>query len=420
LDIVRPEVKRKKRIRRIIYIVAILILLPLVTYGLSRLKPAPPSVDGSVIWTGTVERGDMIRDVQGLGTLVPENIVTIPAITEGRVIKRLMLPGTIVKPDSLIMVLANPTLEQQLTSANYTLKSDEAKLASLKASVGNTLMGLRSTAANAHSSYMEAKMQAEADTTGYKQGVVAKVIADKSQVQAESLKDQDALAQQQVESFSASVQQQLAVQEATVESDKAQVALYQKEADELNVRAGITGVLTELGPGIDVGAEVQPGAELCKVAEQNKLKAALQIAETQARDVQLGQSAQVDTHNGIIPGHVERIDPAVVNGTRTVDVHLDGALPPGAVPNLSVEGTVLIEKLTNVLHVGRPVHGDANQTISLFKEVNGGGEAERVQVAIGAVSVSNVQILKGLNVGDVVVLSDMSAYDQFDRIRINK
>lgn len=418
MDIVRPEIKRKKRIRRIMYIVAILILLPLVTYGLSRLKPAPPSVDGSVIWSDTVKHGDMTLEVRGLGTLVPENIVTIPAITEGRVIKRLMLPGTIVKPDSLIMVMANPTLQQQLASAQYSLKSAEAQLASLKASVGNQLMQLRSTAASVHSTYMQAKMQAEADVTGYKQGVVAKVISDKSQVAVEELKDQDALAQQQVDSFAQSVQQQLAVQEATVQSDQAQVALYQKESDELNVRAGISGVLTELGPGIDVGAEVQPGAELCKVAEQNKLKAALQVAETQARDIQLNQSASVDTHNGIISGHVERIDPAVVNGTRTVDVHLDGALPEGAVPNLSVEGTVLIEKLTNVLYVGRPVHGEPNSKISLFKEVDGGREAVQVPVEIGKTSVSTVEVDKGLNVGDVVILSDMSAYDNFDRIRI--
>lgn len=418
MDIVRPEVKRKKRIRRIIYIAIILVLLPLVTYGLSRLKPAPPSVDGSVIWTDTVKRGDMLREVQGLGTLVPENIVTIPALTEGRVIKRVLLPGAQVKPDTLVMVLTNPTLEQQLASAQFSLKSAQAQLDSMKATVGNSLMQLRSTAANVHSQYLQAAMQSEADTTGYKQGVVAKVKADESAASAAGLKDQDALAQQQVDAFAASVQQQLAVQEATVSSDQAQVALYQHQVDQLNVRAGITGVLTELGPNVDVGADIQAGAELCKVAEQNKLKAALQIAETQARDVQLNQSAQVDTHNGIIPGHVERIDPAVVNGTRTVDVHLDGPLPEGAVPNLSVEGTVLIEKLTNVLYVGRPVHGEQNTTIGLFKEVNGGGEAERVNVAIGKTSVSTVEVLKGLNVGDVVVLSDMSAYDQFDRIRI--
>lgn len=418
MDIIRPEVKKKKRMRRIIYIVAVLILLPLVTYGLSRLKPAPPTVDGSVIWTDTVKRGDMLREVQGLGTLVPENIVTIPAITEGRVIKRVLLPGAPVKPDTLIMVLANPTLQQQLSSAQYKLKSDEAALASLKANIQNQLATLETTAASVHSNYKTAEMQAEADAVGYKQGVTAKVIADKSAVAAKNLKVEDALAQQQVNTYANSMKSQLAVDEATVESDKAQVALYQNEVNDLNVRAGITGVLTELGPGIDDGAEVQPGAELCKVAQQNKLKASLQIAETQARDVQLNQTASIDTHNGIIPGHVERIDPAVVNGTRTVDVHLDGPLPAGAVPNLSVEGTILIEKLTNVLYVGRPVHGQADTTIDLFKEVDGGSEAELVPVAIGKTSVSTVQILKGLNVGDVVILSDMSAYDNFNRIRI--
>lgn len=418
MDIIRPEVKRKKRIRRIIYIVAVLILLPLVTYGLSRLKPAPPTVDGSVIWTDTVKRGDMLREVQGLGTLVPENIVTIPAITEGRVIKRVLLPGAPVKPDTLIMVLANPTLEQQLSSAQYKLKSDEAALASLKANIQNQLATLETTAASVHSNYKTAEMQAEADAVGYKQGVTAKVIADKSGVAAKNLKVEDALAQQQVTTYANSMNSQLAVDEATVESDKDQVALYQNEVNDLNVRAGITGVLTELGPGIDDGAEVQPGAELCKVAQQNKLKASLQIAETQARDVQLNQTASIDTHNGIIPGHVERIDPAVVNGTRTVDVHLDGPLPAGAVPNLSVEGTILIEKLTNVLYVGRPVHGQADTTIDLFRETDGGSDAELVPVAIGKTSVSTVQILKGLKVGDVVILSDMSAYDNFNRIRI--
>jgi HlyD family secretion protein len=418
LDIVRPDVKRKKRIRRIIYIVAILILLPLVTYGLSRLKPAPPSVDGSVIYPGTVKRSDMIIDVQGLGTLVPENIVTIPALTEGRVVKRLLLAGAKVKPNTLIMVLTNPTLTQELAAAQYKLKSDEAALENQKAAVQNTLAGLETTAATVRATYKTDEMQAEADAVGEKQGVVAKVIADKSAVEAANMKVEDALAQQQVTTYANSMKSQLAVDEATVDSDKAQVALYQTEMDDLNVRAGIDGVLTELGPNIDVGAEVQPGAELCKVVEQNKLKASLQIAETQARDIQLNQSAQVDTHNGIIPGHVERIDPQATNGTRTVDVHLDGPLPPGAVPNLSVEGTILIEKLSNVLNVGRPVHGDANSTISLFKEINGGTEAERVQVEIGAVSVSNVEIKRGLNAGDVVILSDMSADDNFNLIRI--
>ncbi|MGB7132023.1 MAG: efflux RND transporter periplasmic adaptor subunit, partial [Candidatus Sulfotelmatobacter sp.] len=254
------------------------------------------------------------------------------------------------------------------------------------------------------------------DQTGYQQNVVAKVIADKSQVQAVELKDEDQLAQQQVDSFAASVQAQLAVAEATVSQDQAQLALYQHEVEQLTVRAGLDGVLQE--EPAQVGQDMTPGQELCIVAQPSKLKAQLQIAETQARDVQLNQTASIDTHNGIIQGHVTRIDPAVVNGTRTVDVHLDGPLPEGAVPNLSVEGTVLIENLKNVLQVGRPVHGEQNSTIGLFKEVDGGKEAVQVQVAIGKVSVSNVEIDKGLNVGDVVVLSDMSAYDNFDRIRI--
>ena len=417
MDIVRPEVKRKKRIRRIIYIAIILILLPLVTYGLSRLKPAPPTVDGSVIWTDTVKRGEMLRQVQGLGTLVPETTRIIPAITEGRVEQRLMLAGTKVKADTVILVLSNPQLEQQYLGAKYQRISAEAQYNSLKASLENQLMALRSTAAGIRSQYHVAQMQSDADENMYKQNVGPKINYDKSLVAATELKAQNDLAQKQVDTFAASMQQQMAVQQATIDQDKAQEQLYAHQVDQLKVRPGIDGVLQELP--VEVGQEVTPGTELAKVAQPSQLKAQLQIAETQARDIQLNQTASVDTHNGIIPGHVIRIDPAVVNGTRTVDVHLDGPLPEGAVPNLSVEGTVLIEKLTNVLYVGRPVHGEQNSTIGLFKEVEGGKEALRANVEIGKTSVSTVQILKGLNIGDTVILSDMSAYDNFERIRIN-
>lgn len=401
------------------YIVAVAILLPLVTYGLSRLKPAPPSVDGSTIWagdSGTVKRGEMDIDVRGLGTLVPETITQISISTDGRVSQRLILPGAPVKPDSVIMILTNPQLKQQLQSAQFTLQSAEAALATAKATAENQLMTYRSSAANTKSQYMQAQMQLEADETGFKQGVVAKITRDRDEVSATQLKSEDEIAQQQVDTYANSVQQQLAQAQATVDGDKEQVALYQREVEELTVRAGIEGVLQD--EPANVGQEMTPGQELATVAQQTKLKAQLQIAETQVGDVELNQPAQVDTHNGIIPGHVIRIDPAVTNGTRTVDVHLDGPLPAGAVPNLSVEGTILITKLSNALYVGRPVHGDANTTITLFKEINGGTEAVATRVAIGKVSVSQVQILNGLNVGDVVVLSDMSAYDQFDRIRI--
>jgi HlyD family secretion protein len=417
LDIQRPEAKRKKRIRRIIYIAIILILLPLVTYGLSRLKPAPPTVDGSVIWTDTVKRGEFLRQVQGLGTLVPETTRIIPAITEGRVEQRLMLAGTKVKADTVILVLSNPQLEQQYMGAKYQTISAEAQYNNLKAVLENQLMGLRSTAAGIRSQYHVAQMQSDADEAQYKQGVGPKINFDKSSVASTELKAQNELAQKQVDTFAASMQEQMAVQQATIDQDKAQEQLYAHQVDQLRVRPGIDGVLQELP--VEVGQEVTPGTELAKVAQPSQLKAQLQIAETQARDIQLNQTASVDTHNGVIPGHVIRIDPAVVNGTRTVDVHLDGPLPEGAVPNLSVEGTVLIEKLTNVLYVGRPVHGEQNSTIGLFKEVPGGKEAVRANVEIGKTSVSTVEILKGLNIGDTVILSDMSAYDNFERIRIN-
>jgi len=417
LDIVRPEVKRKKRIRRIIYIAIILILLPLVTYGLSRLKPAPPTVDGSVIWTDTVKRGEFLREVQGLGTLVPETTRIIPAITEGRVEQRLMLAGTRVKADTVILVLSNPQLEQQYMGAKYQLISAEAQYNNLKATLENQLMALRSTAAGIRSQYHVAQMQSDADENMYKQNVGPKINYDKSLVAATELKAQNDLAQKQVDTFAASMQEQMAVQQATIDQDKAQEQLYAHQVDQLKVRPGIDGVLQELP--VEVGQEVTPGLELAKVAQPSQLKAQLQIAETQAKDIQLNQTASIDTHNGVIPGHVIRIDPTVANGTRTIDVHLDGALPEGAVPNLSVEGTVLIEKLTNVLYVGRPVHGEQNSTIGLFKEVQGGKEAVRANVEIGKTSVSSVQILKGLSIGDTVILSDMSAYDNFERIRIN-
>ena len=416
MDIVRPDVKRKKRIRRIIYITIVVILIPLVTYGLSKLKPAPPTVDGSTLYAGTVKRGEMVIERRGLGTLVPEDVQVIAAITQGRVVRRL-LPGTPVKADTVIMVLSDPQLEQQAQSAAYKVKADEAQLDSLKASLQNQLMQYRTTDESLKSQYSQAEMNRNAEEQLWKAGIDAQIKYDTARVQAEGLKAQSEMAQKQVETFEASISQQLAVQQAVLEQDKAQANLLQRQVDQEQVRARIDGILQEVPP--EIGTEVTPGSELAKVAQQTKLKAQLQIAETQAKDIQIGQTASVDTHNGIIPGHVSRIDPSVLNGTRTVDVHLDGALPPGAVPQLSVEGTVLISKLTNVLFVGRPVHGEQDSTIGLFKVTPDGREAARVNVSIGAASVSDVEIKNGLNVGDVVVLSDMSADDNFERIRLS-
>jgi len=417
MDIQRsPEFLKAKKIRRWIYVGVAALLLAGVTLGVSRLKPAAPSVDKSTVWTGDVQRGLMVREVRGLGTLVPVEIDWVPALTEGRVVKRFLLPGAVVKPTTVILQLSNPQLEQQLINAQYQLKSAEAALGQLKATVQNGLMALQGTAASVRSNYRTTEMQAEADAVGYKEGVTPKIIADKSSVAAAQLKDQDSIAQEQVKTYAESMKSQLAVGEATVAQDRAQVALYQREVDDLMVRAGIDGVL-QLLP-VEVGQSVTPGTNLARVADPKHLKAEIKIAETQAKDVAIGQKASIDTRNGIVPGHVVRIDPSVVNGTVTVDVYMDGPLPEGARPDLSVDGTITLEKLNDVLYVGRPVHGDADSTISLFKLVDDGSEAERVTVKLGRTSVNTVEILQGLQVGDKVILSDMSAWDNYDRIRL--
>ncbi len=414
MDIARPELKRRKKIRRYMYGGVALLAVVLVTAALARLKPAAPSVDRSTIWTDTVKRGPMLREVRGLGTLVPETIQVIPAQSSGRVEKRFVLPGTAVKASTVILVLNNPQLQQEALDAEYQLKGAQASYARTKADLENQLMDKRTTAANISSQYRTAEMKKQTDEQLGKLGLTGQLDVKTAEVQAEELAKENTLAQEEVTTFENSIPAQLAVQQASVDQKQALYALKKSQLDNLSVRAGIDGVLQELD--VDVGQQVTEGAVLAKVAQPTQLKASLQIAETQAKDIALGQRASIDTHNGIIPGHVMRIDPSVVNGTRTVDVKLDGALPPGAVPDLSVEGTILIQRLADVLYVGRPVHGDPETTVGLFKLTDGGAEAVRVPVALGRASVNTIEILKGLHVGDQVILSDMSAYDNDDRV----
>ncbi|MFZ0979911.1 MAG: efflux RND transporter periplasmic adaptor subunit [Candidatus Acidiferrales bacterium] len=416
MDIARPDVKRQKKIRRYIYIGAALLVIVVVTAALARLKPAAPSVDRSTIWTDTVKRGPMLREVRGLGTLVPETVWVIPAATEGRVEKRYLLPGTPVKANTVILDLSNPQLQQEALDAEYQLKGAQASYEQTKAELQNQLMDKRTQAASVSSQYRTAAMTKDADERLGKLGLKAELDVKTAEVQAEELAKENDLAQQEVQTFADSITPQLAVQQANIDEKRALYELKQSQVGRLHVRAGVDGILQELD--VDVGQQVTQGAALAKVSQPTELKAALQIAETQAKDIQIGQKASVDTHNGIIPGHVMRIDPSVANGTRTVDVKLDGALPKGAVPDLSVEGTIEIERLADVLYVGRPVHGDADSTVGLFKVVEGGSEAIRVPVEIGSESVNTVEILKGLNVGDTVILSDMSADDNYDRVEL--
>jgi HlyD family secretion protein len=416
VDIVRPEIKHKKKMRRIGYIAAAVVLIPLVTYALSRLKPAAPSVDSGTVWTGTVKRGPMLRDVRGLGTLVPETIRLIPAVTDGQVQTRYLLPGTPVKANTVIFDLVNPQLQQETLDAEYQLKGAQAAYEQTKAQLQNQLMDKRTLAASVSSQYRTAEMVKQTKEELGANGLAPQLDVKTAQVQAEELAKENDLAQKEVQTFDNSIASQLAVQEATVNQKRAMYELKKSQMDQLHIRPGIDGMLQELD--VEVGQKVTMGTVLARVAQPTHLKAQLKIAETQAKDILIGQKATVDTHNGIIPGHVTRIDPAVVNGTVTVDVGLDGPLPTGARPDLSVEGTVEIERLADVLFVERPVHGEANSTVGIFKVVDDGKEATRVQVQLGRTSVNTVEIVKGLEIGDKVILSDMSAWDNYDRVQL--
>ena len=402
--------------RQAAYVLAALILIPLVTYALHTLKPAAPTVDKGVVWTDTVKRGSMLREVRGLGTLVPETIRLIPAATDGQVEERYLLPGVPVKANTAILLLQNPELQQAALDAEYQQKGAEAELNNLKAQLQNLLMDQTAKAAGVRSEYHQAQIQADTNEELFKLGLISDVVMKTSKVKAEELAKQNDIAEKQVTTFASSMEPQLAVQQSKVDELRALSNLKRSQVAELRVTPGIDGVLQELD--VEVGQKVTMGTVLARVAQPTHLKAQLKIAETQAKDVQIGQKASIDTHNGIILGHVTRIDPAVVNGTVTVDCSLEGTLPEGARPDLSVEGTIEIERLTNVIYVGRPVHGEADSTVGLFKVSADGSEATRVQVALGKTSVNTVEIKKGLQVGDTVILSDMSQWDNYDRIQL--
>ena len=421
MDIVRPDIKKKKLRRNIIWGSVGAVALAAVAIAIANLKPAIPTVDSSTIYTGTVKRGDLLRQVRGLGTLVPreDSIQLIPAQTDATIVRIRVLPGAKVTPSTIIMDLSDPQLQQKLLNAQLQLKQAQADYKALQASLQSTLMDKKTAAAAVDANYAQDKLQAQIDKQLYQLGVISGVKYNKSQSTADQLTTQRQLTQQQIEVNQNAIQVQLASSKTKIEQAQAQLDLYQKQEDALEVRAGISGVLQPLDKPLQVGQHVSVGTPVAEVVQPDKLKAALQIAETQAHDIQLGQPAQIDTHNGIVPGHVTRIDPAVVNGTRTVDVSLDGPLPSGAVPQLSVDGTIDLERLHNVLYVGRPAFGNENSTISLFRINPNGKTATRVQVKVGKASVTEIQILSGLHEGDRVILSDMSRYDSTDEVRLD-
>jgi HlyD family secretion protein len=416
MDIARPSNARQKKIKRAIYAGVGLVAIALVTIGLSRLRPAAPTVDAATLWPDTVKRGPMVREVRGLGTLTPEDIRWIPATTAAKVDAIVMRPGRTVKAGDVILELSNPQLEQQLQDATLKLQSAEAGLASLRVQLANDLLTKRASAASISADYNKSKMQLEKDTALFERGIAVSELQIKlEQTDTEGLAIRDQIAKDQVTSHDDSARAQMAVQQSAVDQARAVLVLTQRERDELKVRAGIDGVL-QVVP-VDVGQQVAPGTNLARVANPSRLKAEIKIAETQAKDIQVGQKASIDTRNGIVSGLVTRIDPSVQNGTRTVDVSLEGDLPKGAVPDLSVDGTIELERLNDVLYMGRPAFGQEQSTVTVFK-VDADGSASRVQVKLGKESVSSVKILSGLSLGDRVILSDMSAWDAFDRIKL--
>lgn len=418
VDIARsPSVAKKKKIKRAMMATSALVVIILITIGVSRLKPAAPSVDRAAVWVDTVKRGPMLRLVRGSGTLVPEDIRWINTTTQGRVERILLRPGATVKPDTVILELSNPTLRQAVLDAQLGHASAVASYANRKTELERALLDQQSQLANLETQYNNAKLNLEAQEELLKDGLVSELNVKQFRSQTSDLKNRLTIAQKQLEMTKAGLESQLAPQKAEVDQRRAVYELRVRELEDLKVKAGMDGVLSQVP--VEVGQTVGPGTNLARVADPTKLKAEVRIAETQTKDIRIGQIAEVDTRNGIIQGRVSRIDPTATGGTVGVDITLEGDLPPGARPDLSVDGTITLEKLPDVIKVGRPAFGQENSTVMLFK-LDDAGEAHRVQVRLGRTSVNEIEILEGLQPGDQVILSDMSAHDAYDRIRLNQ
>jgi len=417
VDIARPDLLEKKKKKQLTWIGIGVAAVVLLTLGVSRLKPAAPTVERATVVIDTVRRGEMVREVRGLGTLVPEDIRWIALQTEARVERRVLLPGTIVKPDSVILELSNPELENQAQEADSQARAAEAQLTELKVRLESQLLDQKAAAARVEAESKQARLRADADAELHKSGLIADITLKLSQSAAAELEHRERIEHQRLAIAGDAIEAQLKVQQAEVENRRAASRLRRSQVEALHLRAGIDGVLQQVP--VEVGQRVAAGTNLARVARPDKLKAEIRIPETQAKDVVQGQKATVDTRNGFVAGRVIRVDPAVQNGTVTVDIALTGELPPGARPDLTVDGTIELERLPDAVFVGRPAMGQPMSTIGLFRLVKGTNEAVRVRVGLGQASVSTIVVKEGLDVGDEVILSDTSAWDSADRIRLN-
>jgi HlyD family secretion protein len=414
MDVPRTPPDRTKR--RIAWIGGGLIALTLVSVGLARLEPAAPGIEGGTLWIDTVRRGPFVREVRGNGTLVPEEIRWIPALTDGRIERIVTLPGAVVEPDSVLLEMTNPELEVRAREAELALAAGEADLAALRVSLDHSLLDQQAQAAAVNADYLQNQLEAESYEELSREGLVSGIQAKVARLRADESTTRRELEERRLKSAATAHAAQIAAQQARVEQLRAVAALRRRELAALEVRAGFAGVVQAIA--VQPGQQVSPGSNLARVADPSRLKAELRVPETQARDIAIGLPANVDTRNGVVAGRVMRIDPAVVNGTVLVDVALEGELPRGARPDLSIDGTVVIEKLDDALTVGRPAFGQPDSRVTLFKLSPDGGAATRVPVRLGRGSVHRIEVLEGLEEGDRVVLSDMSTWDAVDRVRL--
>ncbi|HEX7341232.1 MAG TPA: HlyD family efflux transporter periplasmic adaptor subunit [Rhodanobacteraceae bacterium] len=415
MDIANPQLKLRKKRKRLLLIGAGVVVIVAIVLVVLWLGPALPTADRSSLWIGTVKRGNMLREVRATGTLVPRYKRWISAATAAQVEKILVFPGTKVKPDTVLMTLSNPEVIDNLRNAQAKVAAAKAGVSAKRAQLESQLLDERSSLAQAKSQYASAKVKDDADAKAFKLGLIPRVQYQQEQIALGQLKSSVTIEQERVDSFAGNMHAQMDAVKAQLVQQQSNLQLRQRQADALNVKAGITGVLQAVP--VQEGAQVAEGANLAQVARPDVLIARLQVPEVQAKDVALGMPVAVDTHNGIVKGAVERIDPAVVNGSVQVDVHLTGKLPPGARPDLSVDGRIRIALLKNVLSVGRPALAKADSDISLFR-LGADGVATRVPVRVGATSVDRVQVLRGLKAGDQVILSDTSQWDNYNRIKV--
>jgi HlyD family secretion protein len=428
MDVKRdPAILKKKKIRRAILGGLAIIAVIVISVAVSRLRPAAPGVSATTLWFGTVKRGDLVREVHGAGTLVPENIRWIPATTSGRVEELVLRPGAIVKPGTVILILSNPDLESQAKTAELQWRSSQATLENAKANLKSNRVTQEAAVADAQSQLAVNQATLDANKQLQAQGLVADLTVKQLQASVDQAKSKLDASKKSLDIAIENEKSSIAPQEAAVDQQKASFDQYQRQLGDLQVKSMMSGVLQVIP--VEVGQQVAQGANLARVADPSVLKAEVRISETQTKDLALGQPADIDTRNGHVKGHVTRIDPSSTNGTVGVDVGLDEALPPGARPDLSVDGVIQLEKLVNVLQVERPAFGQEDQQVSLFKLIPAGApilagqeaghEAVQTPIKLGKASVQFIQVLEGLQEGDRVVLSDMSQYDGFNRIKLN-